>query len=65
MADTDDRKLREESLFDVLERIRSERYPHIDRDLVRELLRLHAEPASSELDLTRAIDDLIFARTGA
>jgi hypothetical protein len=60
----DDRNLREESLFDVLERIRAERYPHIDRDLVRELLKLHAEPAS-ELDLVRSIDDLIFARTGA
>lgn len=63
MSDNGDRKLRDESLSDVLERIRAEEFPHIDREIVRELLRLHAEPDDD--DLGRAVDDLIFARTGA
>ncbi len=53
----------DESLMDVVERIRSDRFPNIDRELVRELLRIHAEPATSKLELTRAIDELIIART--
>jgi hypothetical protein len=63
MSDNDDRRLRDESLSDVLERIRAEEFPNIDREIVRELLRLHAEPDDD--DLARAVDDLIFARTGA
>jgi HD-GYP domain-containing protein (c-di-GMP phosphodiesterase class II) len=63
--DGDDRKLRDANASDVLERIRAERFPHIDRDLVRELLRLHAEKPASEQDLKRAIDELISARVGA
>jgi hypothetical protein len=63
ISENGDRRLRDESLSDVLERIRAERFPHIDRELVRELLRLHAEPDDD--DLERAVDDLIFARTGA
>ena len=62
MTNAPDRKMRDASLSDVLERIREEHFPHIDRELVRELLRLHAEPDD---DLERAVDDLIFARTGA
>lgn len=63
MDRNDDRVPSDESLMDVIERIRNERFPNIDRELVRELLRIHAEPATSEVDLTRAIDDLIIART--
>lgn len=63
MSDNGDRKLRDESLSDVLERIRAEEFPNIDREIVRELLRLHAEP--DDEDLGRAVDELIFARTGA
>lgn len=62
MSDDGDRRLRDESLSDVLERIRAEEFPHLDREVVRELLRLHAEPDD---DIDRAVDDLIFARTGA
>lgn len=64
MNDTDDQRLRSDSLADVLERIRAEEFPDIDREIVRELLRLHAEPDDAD-DLARAVDDLIFARTGA
>lgn len=64
MSDDKDNEARNESLFDVLERIRAENYPHIDREIVREILRLHAEPTSNDLELSRAIDEMIFARTG-
>lgn len=64
MSESEDKENRNESLFDVLERIRSERYPQIDREIVREILRLHAETAISDLELSRNIDELIFARTG-
>lgn len=57
-------RARDESQFDVLERLRAEHYPHIDREAVREILRLHAESATSETELSRAIDELIFVRTG-
>lgn len=63
MSENGDRKLRDESLSDVLERIRVEKFPHIDREIVRQLLRLHAEPDDD--DLEQAVDDLILARTGA
>ncbi|MBX7536223.1 hypothetical protein K3175_11205 [Qipengyuania sp. GH1] len=63
MADINDRKLRDASISEVLERIRAEEFPHIDREVVRELLRLHADPDDAD-DLDRAVDDLIFARTG-
>lgn len=64
MSDDNDKEARNESLFDVLERIRAENYPHIDREIVREILRLHAEPGSNDMELSRVIDELIFARTG-
>jgi hypothetical protein len=33
---------RDASVADTIERVRSERYPDLDRDLVLEILRLHA-----------------------
>lgn len=62
MNDTTERRSRETSLSEVLERIRADSYPEIDREVVRELLRLHA--GDGEQDTARAVDDLIFARTG-
>ncbi|OWV64182.1 hypothetical protein ATY76_22300 [Rhizobium sp. R339] len=64
MPDDKDKEARNESLFDVLERIRTEHYPHIDREIVREILRLHADPGSNNMELSRALDEMIFARTG-
>lgn len=63
MSDNGDRKVRDESVSDVLERIRAEEFPDLDRGIVRELLRLHTEPDEDDLD--RAVDELIFERTGA
>lgn len=55
---------RDESLLDVIERLRADKYPHISRELVRDLLRLHGEPSDSR-DVAREIDELISAHVGA
>lgn len=60
MASNTEAKGREATLSEVLERIRAEHFPHIDREIVRELLRLHADPID---DLGRRVDELIFERT--
>ena len=55
---------REVSLQDTMERIRAERFPHLDRDLVREILALHAEPGATLQGLSRKVDEVIAARLG-
>jgi hypothetical protein len=55
--------VRDESLLDVIERLRADKYPDINRELVRELLRLHGEPAGTR-DIAREIDELISAHVG-
>lgn len=62
MPDTD--AASERSLPDALERIRAERFPHLDRDLVREILRLHADIGASPQGLARAVDEAIAKRLG-
>jgi hypothetical protein len=52
------------SLFDTMERIRAEQFPHIDRELVREILRLHADQAATPQVLARAVDEAIAQRLG-
>lgn len=55
---------REVSLIDTMERIRAEQFPHLDREIVRELLRLHADQNATPQILGRAIDEAIGLRTG-
>lgn len=52
------------SLFDTMERIRAERFPHVDRELVREILRLHADHSATPQTLSRAIDQAVAERLG-
>lgn len=54
----------EVSLADTVERIRAERFPHLDRELVREILRLHADQQAAPQALARSIDEAIAARLG-
>jgi hypothetical protein len=54
----------ERSLFDTIERIRAERFAHVDRELVREILRLHADQSATPQTLSRAIDEAIAQRLG-
>lgn len=54
---------RDATLTDTVERLRAERFPHIDRQLVLEILRLHANGAAID-NLPRAIDELLSRRLG-
>lgn len=50
------------TVADVIERVRSERFPEIDRDLVLEVLRIHADGVVPE-HASRLIDEAIAKRT--
>lgn len=54
---------RDATLTDTVERLRAERFPHLDRQLVMEVLRLHADGAAID-NLPRAIDELLSRRFG-
>ena len=45
-----------QSLLETVERIRSERFPRLDAELVRELLRVHADGTTADADLAREIE---------
>lgn len=52
----------EATVADTIEKVRSERFPDIDRQLVLEILRLHAEGMPSE-NVYRQVDEAIVAHT--
>ena len=52
------------TVADTIERVRSERFPDVDRELVLEILRLHAEGAAPE-NVGRLVDEAIAKRTMA
>lgn len=52
---------RDATLTDTVERLRAERFQHLDRQLVLEILRLHADGAAID-NLPRAIDELLSRR---
>lgn len=54
---------RDATLTDTVERLRAERFPHLDRQLVLEILRLHADGAGID-NLPRVIDELLSRRLG-
>ena len=47
------------NLMDTLDRLRAERFPHIPRDLVREILRLHADTSATPADLVAKVNALV------
>ena len=49
---------RDATVTGTIERVRSERFPHLDRDLVLEILRLHADGTASE-NVDRLVDEAI------
>ncbi len=62
---TDKQKKTEEqfhTLLETVERLRRERYAHIDPTLVRELLRLHADPAAIDTELARGAEQAVERR---
>ncbi|MBL8599936.1 MAG: hypothetical protein JNL14_19540 [Devosia sp.] len=55
MADT-------ETLSDIVERIRAEKFPHLDRTLVLEILRMHADATTPAATLAVEVDQAIRLR---
>lgn len=48
-----------EALAQTVERLRQERFPDIDADLVRAILRLHSDAAAAETEVGRSVEDLV------
>jgi hypothetical protein len=53
-----------QSLLDTVERLRRDKYPHLDAGLVRELLQLHADAGATEGELTRGAEQAVERRIG-
>lgn len=45
-----------QTLLETVERIRKDKFSHLDNDLVRDLLRLHADRSTVDADLTREVE---------
>jgi hypothetical protein len=43
-----------QSLLDTVETLRERKYPHLDKTLVRDILRLHTEGRTSDADIARS-----------
>lgn len=60
---TSSAKLRSEdqfqSLLDAVERLRRDKFSHLDADLVRELLRLHADSVTADGELARGVEQAV------
>lgn len=51
-----------QSLLDTVERLRKEKFTHLDADLVRELLRLHADGSAADGELARGVEQAVERR---
>ena len=61
-ANPDKRDEQFHSLLETVERLRKEHFPHLDRALVRDLLRLHADISGDAKDLSRNVEDAVEQR---
>ncbi len=59
----DARANRDANVADTIERIRAERFPEVDRDLVLTILSLHADGVVSE-NASRTIEEAIAQHAG-
>jgi hypothetical protein len=48
-----------QSLLDTVERLRLEKFPHLDPAMVRDLLRLHADGRTADSDISRNAEQLV------
>jgi hypothetical protein len=51
-----------QSLLQAVERIRGEQFSHLDAEVVRELLRIHADGSIAEADMARETERQVEAR---
>lgn len=48
-----------QSLLDTVERLRREQYPDLDEELVREILRLHADAGEADGETVRTAEQTV------
>ena len=60
MVNTAEQKKDEQfqSLLETVERLRHEKFPHLDAELIREILRLHADGGASDGELSRGAEQI-------
>jgi hypothetical protein len=51
-----------QSLLDTVERLRQEKFSHLDTNLVRDLLRLHSDGAAANAELGRGVEQAVERR---
>ena len=49
-------------LLATVERLRGERFPHLDAALVREILQIHADPDVAGAELARSVEQAVERR---
>lgn len=47
------------SLLDTVERLRCEKFDHLDADLVRDILRLHSDGGATDGELVRGVEQAV------
>jgi hypothetical protein len=50
------------ALYETVERIRKERFSDLDPELIREIMKLHADPDGDMSGAARAVDEAIAKR---
>lgn len=51
-----------QALLNVVERLRAQQFPHLDADLVREVLRHHSDSGATAGELVRAVEQAVERR---
>lgn len=51
-----------QSLLETVERLRRDKFQHLDAGLVRELLRLHSDAGAGDGELTRGVEQAVERR---
>lgn len=51
-----------QSLLETVERLRKDKFSHLDAELVRDVLRLHADGAGADADVTREVEQEVEQR---
>ncbi len=50
------------SLLEAVERLRKDCFPHLDGQLVKDILRLHADPGFADTELARNVEQAVERR---
>ena len=47
------------ALLETVEQLREQQFSHLSADLVRKVLRIHSSSAAGEVDLVRAVEEVV------